>query len=69
MARRQIGQESLSFGVERKGSGCLDELSCVIDWSEIDRLLGDVYASPKGKEGWPPFTHSMDLICLMNQQY
>ena len=54
MARRQIGQESLSFGVERKGSGCLDELSCVIDWREIDQLLGDVYASPKGEEGWPP---------------
>ena len=54
MARRQIGQESLSFGVEQRCAGCLDELSGVIDWSEIDRLLGDVYASPKGEAGWPP---------------
>ena len=54
MARRQIGQESLSFGVEQKSSGCLDELSCVIEWNEIERLLGDVYASAKGEAGWPP---------------
>lgn len=54
MARRQIGQESLSFGVEQRCAGCLDELSGVIDWSEIDRLLGDVYASHKGEAGWPP---------------
>jgi IS5 family transposase len=54
MARRRIGQESFCFGVERQRAGCLDELSCVIDWSEIDRLLGDVYASSKGELGWPP---------------
>ena len=45
MARRRIGQESFGFGVEQKSASCLDELSCVIDWSEIDQLLGDVYAS------------------------
>lgn len=54
MARRRIGQESLSFGVERRRAGCLDELCCVIDWGEIDRLLRCVYASPKGEAGWPP---------------
>jgi IS5 family transposase len=54
MARRRIGQESFGFGVERQRAGCLDDLSCVIDWSEIDRLLGDVYASAKGEAGWPP---------------
>ena len=54
MARRRIGQESLSFGVARRRAGCLDELSCVIDWGEIDRVLRDVYASPKGEAGWPP---------------
>jgi len=54
MARLQIGPESLSFDVERKGAGCLDKLSGVIDWNEIARLLGDVYASPSGEEGWPP---------------
>ena len=42
MARRQIAQESLGFSVERNRGGCLDELSCVIDWGEIDRLLGNV---------------------------
>jgi len=35
MARQQIGQESLCLGVEQKRSGCLDELSCVIDWNEM----------------------------------
>ena len=54
MARRRIGQESFGFGVERQRAGCLDELSCVIAWSEIDRLLGDVYASSKDELGWSP---------------
>ncbi len=47
MACRQIGQESFGFGVEPQRAGSLDDLSCVIAWSEIDRLLGDVYASAK----------------------
>jgi len=40
--------------VERQRSGSLDDFSCVIDWSEIDRLLRGVYGSPKCEAGWPP---------------
>ena len=54
MGRRWTGQESFGFGVERQRAACLDDLSCVIDWSEIDRLIGDVYASAKSEAGWPP---------------
>jgi len=54
MARRQIGQESFGFGVAPQRAGSVDDLSCVIDWSEIDRLLGGVYALPRGEAGWPP---------------
>lgn len=53
MARRRIGQESFGFGERAQRSG-LDELDRVIDWDEIDGLLGDVYASAKGEAGWPP---------------
>jgi hypothetical protein len=42
LARRQTGQESLSFGAEQKRSSCLDELPCVIDWNEIDRRVFSV---------------------------
>ena len=54
MARRRIGQERFGFGVEPQRAGCLDDLSCVIDWNDLDRLLGDVYASAKGELGWLP---------------
>ncbi len=54
LVRRRIGQENFGFGVEPQRAGCLDNLSYVIDWSEMDRLLGDVYGSSKGELGWLP---------------
>ena len=62
MARRRIGQESFGLGVEPQRAGCLDDLSCVIDWREIDRLLGDVYASSKGELGCPPLALFKTLL-------
>src|SRR5690349_8264153 len=55
MPRRQIGQESLLFSAaDERGGRALDELSRVIDWAPIDKLLGDIHAAPKGEPGWPP---------------
>ena len=55
MARRRIGQEELALGagVERR-SGSLDEITALIDWSEVDRVLAPVYAAPTGERAWPP---------------
>jgi hypothetical protein len=29
-------------------------MSILIDWAEIDRHLGGIYAAAKGELGWPP---------------
>ena len=31
-----------------------DEMSILIDWAEIDRNFGGIYAAAKGELGWPP---------------
>lgn len=55
MARRRIGQECFGFGGVKAGRrSSLDELTRLIDWTEIDRLLGGIYAAEKGEQGWPP---------------
>ena len=55
MARRRIGQDRLGFGGEaRPGGASLDEVSALLDWHEVERLLIDISASPKGERGWPP---------------
>jgi transposase, IS5 family len=55
MARRRIGQEQLRVGIEQARRGAsLDEMSVLIDWTEIDRLLVGIYAAAKGELGWPP---------------
>jgi transposase, IS5 family len=55
MARRRIGQEQLAIGTAN-GRGCniLDETLTLIDWTEIDRSLVEIYASAKGEPAWPP---------------
>ncbi len=41
MARRRIGQEQLSLaGSQPRGDTSLDEMGRLVDWTEIDRLLG-----------------------------
>jgi IS5 family transposase len=55
MARRRIGQERFTVGGSTCGkSTSLDEISLLLDWTELDRLLGDISASAKGEPGWPP---------------
>jgi hypothetical protein len=36
------------------GGTSLDEVSALVDWAELDRLLADISASAKGEAGWPP---------------
>src|SRR3712207_5641952 len=55
MARRRIGQERLKLDEHQsRRSGSLDEIAALIDWTEIDRHLAQIYASAKGEPGWPP---------------
>ena len=66
MARRRIGQERLELGVTpaRKPSS-LDEVAAMIDWAELDRLLGDISAAAKGQQGWPPLALFQALLLAM----
>ena len=55
MARRRIGQERLGIANNTaRDRTSLDEMSALIDWAEIDRHLGGIYAAAKGEPGWPP---------------
>ena len=55
MARRRIGQEQLSVGEGNPPRHTtLDEMSALIDWTEIDRHLAGIYAAAKGEPAWPP---------------
>ena len=66
MARRRIGQERLAVGgLEPRGGTALDEMSALIDWTEIDRLLASISASTKGEPGWPPLALFRALLLAM----
>ena len=55
MARRRIGQETLTFGSSDAGRRCsLDDLHDLIDWAPIDRRLASISCSAKGEPAWPP---------------
>jgi transposase, IS5 family len=57
MARRRIGQEQLAIGegcAPRRSS--LEQMSALIDWTEIDRQFDEIYKSPRGEAGWPPLS-------------
>ena len=55
MPRRRIGQEVFRFGGESGGrASSLNELARLIDWRELDGLLVDIYAAPRGEAAWPP---------------
>jgi transposase, IS5 family len=55
MARRRIGQEHLAVGgAEARGSTSLDEVSALVDWRKLHRLLAGISASAKGEPGWLP---------------
>ena len=66
MARRRIGQERLAVGgLELRGGTSLDEMSALVDWVEIDRLLASISASAKGEPGWPPLALFRALLLAM----
>ena len=55
MARRRIGQEQLAVGVAPAGKrSLLDEVSALVDWATLDRLLAGISSAAKGEPGWPP---------------
>jgi IS5 family transposase len=55
MARRQIGQERLAMGGEkRRAAASLEAVAALVEWTEIDRLLVGISASARGEPGWPP---------------
>ena len=63
MAWRRIGQERFVVGGESvRGGTSLDDVSRLVDWSELDRLLAGISASAKGEPGWPPLALLRDLL-------
>ncbi len=54
MARRRIGQETLSLAGVGTGSSSLDRLANLLDWTPIEALLCDIHAAAKGEPAWPP---------------
>lgn len=55
MARRRIGQESLSVGApEARRATSLDEMTSLVNWTELEVLLSGISAAAKGERGWPP---------------
>jgi IS5 family transposase len=63
MARRLIGQERLEFAAATSSSAsALEEISGLIDWSEIDGLLANVHAAAKGEAAWPPLAMVKALL-------
>ena len=55
MARRRIGQEAFGFKADRAGRrSSLDDLTGLVDWTPIERQLGNIHAAAKGEPAWPP---------------
>ena len=54
MPRRRIGQEVFGFGAEMGRRSGLEELSALIEWSVIERLLDRIHCATKGEPAWPP---------------
>jgi IS5 family transposase len=54
-ARRRIGQEQLGFtDAQSRQQSSLDEVSALVDWTEVARLFADIPAAPESEPGWPP---------------
>lgn len=45
----------------------LDRIAGAFDWGAVDRLVGVIYASPKGRPSWPPLV--MVKALLLQQWY
>jgi IS5 family transposase len=57
MARRQIGQEQLIIDDgHASGRSSLEQMSAVLDWTQIDCQFDGIYSSARGEAGWPPLS-------------
>ena len=69
MPRRRIGQEVFRFGGESGGrASSLNELARLIDWRELDGLLVDIYAAPRGEAAWKSALHDRST-CTGRQRW
>lgn len=62
MTHRMIGQERLEFSASAKSPSPLEELSRLVDWTEIATQLKGVHASAKGEAAWPPLAMFKALL-------
>jgi hypothetical protein len=55
MVRRRIGQEQLALdGGSRRSGSSLDQMATLIDWTQIDRQLEEIYRSPPFRRSSTP---------------
>ena len=54
MSRRRIGQEAFGFAVDRRSASSLEDLSGLIDWTQVDQALAVVSCAARGEPAWPP---------------
>jgi IS5 family transposase len=54
VARRTIGQQGFGFSEHERARSTLDEISALVEWEPISRLLGPLYPATKGEPAWPP---------------
>lgn len=70
MARRDLGQMSFADGLVNQRAGrneWLDEITKVIDWAALDRVLSPIYASDEGRPSYPVLT--LVKLLLLQQWY
>lgn len=62
--RRETKQLSLADALVSggKGGARLERIGGAIDWSDLDRLLGDLRSSSTGRPGWPPLVMLKALL-------
>jgi len=66
MARRRIGQEQLVIDDRRASRGSsLEQMSALINWSEIDLQFDEIYRSSRGEAGWPPLSLFKAMLLAM----
>jgi len=56
MAWKNIKQRSLtgSMMIDHEALKELDDVSALITWSRVEKLLSGIHSSPKGEKAWPP---------------
>jgi len=61
--RKEVGGASFAdLLVVGGGSARLDRIAGLLDWGRLDALLGEVYASDRGRPAYPPLVHLRVLL-------